>query len=118
MPPYFFYFLNNSKKTGAIKPPKTEKAKYSLGQLQDKQVELVVNLAPRKKTFGFSEGIVLAVGPGNEDIFVLSSDEGAQHGMEVPRSSRRACWPAVLFLLPPLSNLASDQLTATQSVLT
>lgn len=59
------------------------KAKYSLGQLQDKQVELVANLAPRKEAFGFSGGIALAVGPGNEDIFVLSSDKGAQHGMEV-----------------------------------
>ena len=33
--------------------------------------------------FGVSEGMVLAAGPGGEDIFVLSPDEGAQAGQRV-----------------------------------
>ena len=44
---------------------------------------LVANLAPRKMKFGVSEGMVLAAGPGGEDIYVLSPDNGAKPGMEV-----------------------------------
>lgn len=44
---------------------------------------MVANLAPRKMKFGMSEGMVLAAGPGGEDIFLLSPDDGAQPGMKV-----------------------------------
>jgi methionyl-tRNA synthetase len=44
---------------------------------------MVANLAPRKMKFGVSEGMVLAAGPGGEDIFVLNPDEGAEPGMRV-----------------------------------
>jgi methionyl-tRNA synthetase len=44
---------------------------------------LVANLAPRKMKFGMSEGMVMAAGPGGEDIFLLSPDEGAAPGMKV-----------------------------------
>ncbi|MEE4659265.1 MAG: methionine--tRNA ligase [Halieaceae bacterium] len=43
----------------------------------------VANLAPRKMRFGVSEGMVLAAGPGGEDIFLVSPDSGATPGMEV-----------------------------------
>jgi methionyl-tRNA synthetase len=43
----------------------------------------VANLAPRKMRFGVSEGMVLAAGPGGEDIFLLEPDAGAQPGMAV-----------------------------------
>jgi methionyl-tRNA synthetase len=33
--------------------------------------------------FGVSQGMVLATGPGGEDIFLLSVDEGAKPGMRV-----------------------------------
>jgi methionyl-tRNA synthetase len=33
--------------------------------------------------FGLSEGMVLAAGPGGEDIFLLSVDAGAKPGMRV-----------------------------------
>jgi methionyl-tRNA synthetase len=33
--------------------------------------------------FGTSEGMVLAAGPGGEDIFLLSPDDGALPGMRV-----------------------------------
>jgi methionyl-tRNA synthetase len=59
------------------------KAKYSPEQLEGRMVVLVANLAPRKMKFGVSEGMVLAAGPGGEDIFLLGPDSGAEPGMEV-----------------------------------
>ena len=59
------------------------KAAYSPAQLLGKQVVLVANLQPRKMRFGISEGMVLAAGPGGEDIFLLSPDSGAAAGMQV-----------------------------------
>lgn len=59
------------------------KAKYAPKELEGRMVVLVANLAPRKMKFGVSEGMVLAAGPGGEDIFILSPDDGAQPGMEV-----------------------------------
>ena len=59
------------------------KAKYSPEDLEGKLVVLVANLAPRKMKFGVSEGMVLAAGPGGDDIHILSPDSGAQPGMEV-----------------------------------
>ena len=44
---------------------------------------MVANLAPRKMRFGVSEGMVLAAGPGGQDIFILSPDTGAEPGMKV-----------------------------------
>ena len=35
----------------------------------DRKLVVVANLAPRKMKFGMSEGMVLAAGPGGEDIF-------------------------------------------------
>ncbi len=43
----------------------------------------VANLAPRKMRFGVSEGMVLAAGPGGENIFLLQPDAGATPGMPV-----------------------------------
>ena len=47
------------------------------------QVIVSDNLAPRKRRFGVSEGMVLAAGPGGEDVFLLSPDAGAEPGMRV-----------------------------------
>ena len=44
---------------------------------------MVANLAPRKMRFGLSEGMVLAAGPGNKDLWLLSPDDGAKPGMRV-----------------------------------
>jgi methionyl-tRNA synthetase len=44
---------------------------------------MVANLAPRKMKFGMSEGMVLAAGPGGEDIYLLEPDNGARPGMKV-----------------------------------
>ena len=59
------------------------KAAYTPQELLGKQVILVANLQPRKMRFGVSEGMVLAAGPGGEDIFLLSPDQGAAPGMQV-----------------------------------
>jgi len=44
---------------------------------------MVANLKPRKMRFGISEGMVLAAGPGGDDLYILSPDEGAVPGMRV-----------------------------------
>ena len=59
------------------------KSKYRPEDLEGRMVVLVANLAPRKMKFGVSEGMVLAAGPGGDDIFLLSPDNGAEPGMEV-----------------------------------
>ena len=59
------------------------KSAYSLEQLEGRLVVAVVNLKPRKMRFGLSQGMVLASGPGGEDIFLLSADAGAKPGMRV-----------------------------------
>ncbi|MCP4300964.1 MAG: methionine--tRNA ligase [Gammaproteobacteria bacterium] len=59
------------------------KAAYDPESLVGRHVIVVANLAPRKMRFGVSEGMVLAAGPGGEDIFLLSADEGAKPGMRV-----------------------------------
>ncbi len=46
-------------------------------------VVFVANLEPRKMRFGVSEGMVLAAGPGGEDIFLATPDAGAKSGMRV-----------------------------------
>ncbi len=59
------------------------KAAYAPESLVGRHVVVVANLAPRRMRFGVSEGMVLAAGPGGEDIFLLSPDEGAKPGMRV-----------------------------------
>jgi len=59
------------------------KAAYDAESLVGRQVIVVANLAPRKMRFGVSEGMVLAAGPGGEDIFLLAPDDGAEPGMRV-----------------------------------
>ena len=59
------------------------KQAYDAESLIGRQVIVVANLAPRKMRFGVSEGMVLAAGPGGEDIFLLSPDDGAEPGMRV-----------------------------------
>lgn len=59
------------------------KAAYEPASLVGRHVIVVANLAPRKMRFGVSEGMVLAAGPGGQDIFLLAPDEGAKPGMRV-----------------------------------
>ncbi|MCA6063257.1 methionine--tRNA ligase [Thalassolituus marinus] len=59
------------------------KSAYNPQDLEGKLTVMVANLAPRKMKFGMSEGMVLAAGPGGEDIFLLEPHDGAQPGMRV-----------------------------------
>ena len=59
------------------------KGVYKPEELLGQLVICCVNLAPRKMRFGVSEGMVLAAGPGGEDIFVLRPDSGAVPGQRV-----------------------------------
>jgi methionyl-tRNA synthetase len=56
---------------------------YDPADLVGRQVILVANLAPRKMKFGTSEGMLLAAGPGGDEIFLVSPDAGATSGMRV-----------------------------------
>ncbi|NRA54037.1 MAG: methionine--tRNA ligase [Gammaproteobacteria bacterium] len=59
------------------------KSAYQPEQLEGKLTVMVANLAPRKMRFGMSEGMVLAAGPGGEELWILNPEEGAQPGMRV-----------------------------------
>ena len=59
------------------------KSAYAPEDLEGKLTLVIANLAPRKMRFGCSEGMVLAVGPGGKDIWILSPDQGAVAGLRV-----------------------------------
>ena len=59
------------------------KAAYDPETLVGRQVVMVANLKPRKMKFGLSEGMVCASGPGGEEVFLLSPDDGAKPGQRV-----------------------------------
>jgi methionyl-tRNA synthetase len=56
---------------------------YEPQQLVGRLTLVLANLKPRKMRFGTSEGMVLAAGPGEKEIFLLSPDAGAEVGMRV-----------------------------------
>ncbi len=56
---------------------------YKPEELTDKTVVYFANLKPRQMRFGLSEGMILAVGTGGKDIFMLSADAGAKPGQKV-----------------------------------
>ncbi len=59
------------------------KSAYQSEDLVGKLTVMVANLAPRKMRFGMSEGMVLAAGPGGEELWILNPEDGAQPGMRV-----------------------------------
>ena len=59
------------------------KSAYTPESLEGRLTVMVANLAPRKMRFGISEGMVLAAGPGGEDLWILNPDDGAQPGMRI-----------------------------------
>ncbi len=59
------------------------KAAYNPEDLTGKLTVMVANLKPRKMKFGISEGMVLAAGPGGDELWILEPHEGAQPGMRV-----------------------------------
>lgn len=59
------------------------KAAYAPEDLVGKYTVVVANLKPRKMKFGLSEGMILAAGPGGDQLWLLEPHEGAQAGMRV-----------------------------------
>ena len=59
------------------------RAAYQPQDLVGKLTVMVANLAPRKMRFGVSEGMVLAAGPGDRELFLLEPHAGAKPGMQV-----------------------------------
>ena len=59
------------------------KKAYKPEDLVGRMTVMVANLAPRKMKFGLSEGMVLAAGPGDSDIYILSPDSGAKPGQRI-----------------------------------
>jgi methionyl-tRNA synthetase len=59
------------------------KSAYAPEDLEGKLTVMVANLAPRKMRFGMSEGMVLAAGPGGDELWILEPHEGAKPGMRV-----------------------------------
>ena len=59
------------------------KSAYNPEDLVGKLTVLVANLKPRKMKFGLSEGMILAAGPGGEEIWLLEPDAGAEPGMRI-----------------------------------
>ncbi len=56
---------------------------YEPAALIGRLIVVVANLAPRKMRFGTSQGMMLAAGPGGQDIFIVSPDTGAAPGMRI-----------------------------------
>jgi methionyl-tRNA synthetase len=59
------------------------KKAYEPEELVGRLTVMVANLAPRKMKFGLSEGMVLAAGPGDSELFILSPDSGAKAGQRI-----------------------------------
>ncbi|MGO3346062.1 MAG: methionine--tRNA ligase [Marinomonas sp.] len=59
------------------------KSAYKPEDLEGKLTVMVANLAPRKMKFGLSEGMVLAAGPGKDEIYLLEPHAGAKPGQRV-----------------------------------
>jgi methionyl-tRNA synthetase len=59
------------------------KQAYKPADLVGQLVVMAANLQPRTMKFGVSEGMVVASGPGGEDVFLLRPDAGAKPGERV-----------------------------------
>lgn len=59
------------------------KSAYKVEELVGMMTVVVANLKPRKMKFGVSEGMILAAGPGGEDIWLLEPHSGAEAGMRI-----------------------------------
>ena len=59
------------------------KGVYKPEDLLGRLVICAANLAPRKMKFGASEGMIVAAGGGEGEIYLLSPDKGAKPGQRV-----------------------------------
>ena len=59
------------------------KKAYQPEALVGQLVIMVANLKPRKMKFGVSEGMILAAGLGEKEVFMLTAHEGASPGQRI-----------------------------------
>ena len=59
------------------------KSAYQPSDLEGKLTVMIANLKPRKMRFGISEGMVLAAGQGDNEIYLLEPNNGAKPGMQI-----------------------------------
>lgn len=59
------------------------KSAYHPSDLEGKLTVMIANLKPRKMRFGISEGMVLAAGEGDNEIYLLEPHAGAKPGMQI-----------------------------------
>ena len=59
------------------------KSAYAPNTLVGMLTVVVANLKPRKMKFGMSEGMILAAGPGEKEIWLFEPHLGAQPGMRI-----------------------------------
>jgi len=59
------------------------KTVYQPERLVGRLVICAANLAPRKMKFGTSDGMIVAAGGGENEIFLLAPDSGAKPGQRV-----------------------------------
>lgn len=59
------------------------KSAYQPETLIGRLTVIIANLKSRKMKFGVSEGMVLAAGPGDKEIWLLQPDSGAKAGMRI-----------------------------------
>lgn len=59
------------------------KSAYQPSDLEGKLTVMIANLKPRKMRFGISEGMVLAAGSGDNEIYLLEPHAGAKPGMQI-----------------------------------
>ena len=59
------------------------KQAYKPEDLEGRLTVMAANLAPRKMRFGISEGMVLAAGSGDTNLWLLAPDDGAQPGLRI-----------------------------------
>ena len=59
------------------------KQAYNPEELVGRQVAVVANLKPKKMKFGVSEGMVLAAGEKENELFLIAPDDGAREGQRI-----------------------------------
>ena len=56
---------------------------YKPEDIEGRLTVMVANLAPRKMRFGVSEGMVLCAGSGDDELYLLNPESGAEPGMRI-----------------------------------
>ena len=81
-PPILLNMWKPAVRAAPVTTMATDKVRF-VGEpeaLVGRSVVFIANLAPRKMRFGLSEGMVMAAGPGEKDIWLLETSDNAPVG--------------------------------------